>query len=226
MVDKQKPAGYGQTTGDLPPQAVERYFVDVAGSVEIPLCRYSNPSVLRNELSVDVIERLSHVNNISYVKDAGTILSIINRCEERLEVFSASAHIPALVLRLGGVGWMAGPACVLPSESVPLYELAQAGRWQEAMALQREGRAKDLRAPLPSRREEGCAAAAGLRRRRPHRTAATRRRIRLVGDPIPSRPLSGASEPVTADGAPTRGAWPSGAAGDSSTQPSTTGGRP
>jgi 4-hydroxy-tetrahydrodipicolinate synthase len=53
-------------------------------------------------------------------------------------VFSASAHIPAAVMLIGGVGWMAGPACVIPRQSVRLYELCRAGRWPEAMALQRE----------------------------------------------------------------------------------------
>jgi 4-hydroxy-tetrahydrodipicolinate synthase len=39
---------------------------------------------------------------------------------------------------LGGKGWMAGPACLIPHKSVRLYELCRAGRWDEAMALQRE----------------------------------------------------------------------------------------
>src|SRR5829696_7062412 len=38
---------------------------------------------------------------------------------------------------IGGVGWMAGPACIIPEQSVELYDLAQAGRWDEVMALQR-----------------------------------------------------------------------------------------
>ena len=38
---------------------------------------------------------------------------------------------------IGGVGWMAGPACVIPRQSVSLYELCRAGRWAEAMRLQR-----------------------------------------------------------------------------------------
>ena len=32
---------------------------------------------------------------------------------------------------------MAGPACVIPRQSVALYDLAQQGRWDEAYALQR-----------------------------------------------------------------------------------------
>jgi 4-hydroxy-tetrahydrodipicolinate synthase len=53
-------------------------------------------------------------------------------------VFSASAHIPAAVMLIGGVGWMAGPACIVPRQSVRLYDLCRAGKWPEAMTLQRE----------------------------------------------------------------------------------------
>ena len=38
---------------------------------------------------------------------------------------------------IGGVGWMAGPACVIPRQSVRLYELCRDSRWTEAMELQR-----------------------------------------------------------------------------------------
>ena len=33
---------------------------------------------------------------------------------------------------------MAGPACLIPRESVRLYELCQARKWQQAMKLQRD----------------------------------------------------------------------------------------
>jgi 4-hydroxy-tetrahydrodipicolinate synthase len=55
-----------------------------------------------------------------------------------LKVFSASAHIPAAVMLIGGVGWMAGPACIVPKQSVQLYELCRARRFDEAMPLQRK----------------------------------------------------------------------------------------
>ena len=55
-----------------------------------------------------------------------------------MKVFSASAHIPAAVMLIGGAGWMAGPACIIPPPSVRLYDLCRAGKWPEAMTLQRE----------------------------------------------------------------------------------------
>jgi 4-hydroxy-tetrahydrodipicolinate synthase len=39
---------------------------------------------------------------------------------------------------IGGVGWMAGPACIIPRQSVALYDLCKAQRWDEALVLQRK----------------------------------------------------------------------------------------
>jgi 4-hydroxy-tetrahydrodipicolinate synthase len=119
---------------------IEVYFRAIADAVELPVVLYTNPQFQRSDLSLDVIARLAEHPRIRYIKDASTntgrLLSIMNRCV-RLQVFSASAHIPAAVMLIGGVGWMAGPACVVPRQSVRLYELCRAGRWPEAMDLQR-----------------------------------------------------------------------------------------
>ena len=119
---------------------VESYFRAIADAVDVPVVLYTNPQFQRTDLSLDVIARLSEHPRIRYIKDASTntgrLLSIMSRCE-RLRVFSASAHVPAAVMLIGGVGWMAGPACVIPRQSVRLYNLCRAERWAEAMALQR-----------------------------------------------------------------------------------------
>ena len=121
---------------------VESYFRAIADAVEVPVVLYTNPQFQRSDLSLEVIARLSEHPRIRYIKDASTntgrLLSIMNRCGERLRVFSASAHIPACVMLIGGVGWMAGPACLVPRQSVRLYELCRAGQWQDAIRLQRE----------------------------------------------------------------------------------------
>lgn len=121
---------------------VEAYFRAVAEAAgELPVTLYTNPQFQRSDLSLAVIERLSTIDNVRYIKDAssntGRLLSIIDRVGDRLKVFSASAHIPACVMMIGGVGWMAGPACVLPGPSVELYDLARRGAWAEAMVLQK-----------------------------------------------------------------------------------------
>jgi 4-hydroxy-tetrahydrodipicolinate synthase len=121
---------------------VEAYFRAIADAVDIPVVIYTNPQFQRSDLTLDVIERLAAHPLIGYIKDASTntgrLLSIINRCGDRIKVFSASAHIPAAVMLIGGLGWMAGPACIIPRQSVALYELCKAKRWDEAMVLQRK----------------------------------------------------------------------------------------
>lgn len=122
-------------------EGVFAYFESIARSVQLPIVLYTNPNFQRSDLSLPVIERLSRVPNIGYIKDAssntGRLLSILDRVEGRMQVFAASAHIPTCVMLIGGVGWMAGPACVAPRQSVALYEACRQADWTEAMSLQR-----------------------------------------------------------------------------------------
>jgi 4-hydroxy-tetrahydrodipicolinate synthase len=120
---------------------VEAYFRAIADAVDIPVVIYTNPNFQRSDLTLDVIARLASHPRIGYIKDASTntgrLLSIMNRCGDAIKVFSASAHIPAAVMLIGGVGWMAGPACLIPRQSVELYNLCRASCWDDALVLQR-----------------------------------------------------------------------------------------
>jgi 4-hydroxy-tetrahydrodipicolinate synthase len=125
----------------IPEAGVVAYFTAIADATELPVVLYTNPTFQRSDLSLAAIETLSRHPRIGLIKDASTntgrLLSILNRTEGRMGVFAASAHIPAAVMMIGGKGWMAGPACAIPRESVRLYELCRAGQWDAAMRLQR-----------------------------------------------------------------------------------------
>ena len=122
----------------VPDAGVVSYFGAIARSVELPVVLHPNPTVQRSDLSLAAIEQLAALPNVRYLKDAsantGRLLTLRNRLGNRLRIFSASAHIPLCVMLIGGVGWMAGPACLIPGQSVRLYELARAGGWVGAMA--------------------------------------------------------------------------------------------
>lgn len=124
------------------PRGQARFFADIAGALpEISMTLYTNPSLLGGDIPMAVLDELSHIQNIEYIKDAsgntGRILTMINRFGTRMRVFSASAHIPLTVFKLGGVGWMAGPACVMPKQCVELYQLAQSDDWDQALEKQK-----------------------------------------------------------------------------------------
>jgi len=118
------------------------FFKKVARSVSCPIVLYNNPKFSSVDLTPDIVIELAQEPNISYFKDAtgntGRLLSIMNQAGDQIKIFSASAHIPIFVMQLGGVGWMAGPACIFPEQSVHLYNLATQGRWEEALKAQKQ----------------------------------------------------------------------------------------
>src|SRR5947209_4124380 len=78
---------------------VESYFLAIADAVDLPVILYTNSNFQRSDLTLEVIERLARHPNIVGIKDASTntgrLLSILNRCGDMIDVFAASAHIPA-----------------------------------------------------------------------------------------------------------------------------------
>ena len=123
-------------------EQVVAHFRAVARAVSCPVTLYTNPKFALWDFTVDTLRQLAEESNIGYLKDAsgniGKLMSIITALGGRFKIFSASAHVPLFVFMLGGVGWMAGPACLIPEQSIALYEMARQKRWEEALALQKK----------------------------------------------------------------------------------------
>lgn len=123
-------------------QQVVNHFRAVARAVSCPVTLYTNPRFAMWDFTVETLRELAEETNIGYLKDAsgniGKLLSIITALGDRFKIFSSTAHVPVFVLMLGGVGWMAGPACLIPEQSIALYELACQKRWEEALELQKK----------------------------------------------------------------------------------------
>lgn len=126
----------------VPDREVVAYFTAIADATDLPVTLYTNPNFQRSDLTVPAIRELAAHPNIHFIKDASTntgrLLTILNLVGDQIGVFAASSHITAAVMLIGGRGWMAGPSCIVPKESVALYELCRAGDWDGAMALQRK----------------------------------------------------------------------------------------
>ncbi len=102
---------------------------------------YNNPKFTGFELALETLKDLAELPNVNYYKDAssntGQLFRLTNMVGDKMKMFSASAHVPLFVMMMGGAGWMAGPSCVVPRESVELYNLCKQEKWKEAMVLQR-----------------------------------------------------------------------------------------
>jgi 4-hydroxy-tetrahydrodipicolinate synthase len=121
---------------------VVAHFRSVARAVSCPVTLYTNPHFAKWDFTVETLGQLAEETNIGYLKDAsgniGKLMSIVTALGDRFKIFSATAHVPVFVFMLGGVGWMAGPACLIPEQSIALYELACQKRWEDALELQRK----------------------------------------------------------------------------------------
>jgi len=120
---------------------IERYVAEVAGAVDLPICLYHHPGFCHVTFSPALVERLAAIPRVDYMKDASGGLTHFHRADRYkqagLSLFAATAGSPTAAMLLGAAGWMSGPACVFPAESAQMYELVRAGRWEDAVVLER-----------------------------------------------------------------------------------------
>ena len=121
------------------PEAVT-YFSAVARAVTLPVVLYYHPQFCGFELSSADAGALATVGNIRFVKDASGQIANIPKwrtaTNDAIGVFASTSFSPTAAMLLGAVGWMSGPATVLPAASAAIYSLCRAKRWQEAAALE------------------------------------------------------------------------------------------
>jgi 4-hydroxy-tetrahydrodipicolinate synthase len=121
-------------------QQVIGHFRAVAHAVSCPVVLYTNPKFQTWDFSIESLKELIEEPNIQYLKDAsgniGKLMSIVTTFGNRLKIFSSTASIPLFTFLIGGVGWMSGPACIIPTQSIDLYEAAKHKRWEEAVTIQ------------------------------------------------------------------------------------------
>ena len=121
---------------------IYNYFASIAEAVDCQVVLYNNPKFTGFEINVETLFELSELPNVNYYKDAssntGRLFRLSNLVGDRMKIFSASAHVPLFIMMMGGAGWMAGPSCVVPKESVELYNLCKEKKWEEALVLQRK----------------------------------------------------------------------------------------
>jgi 4-hydroxy-tetrahydrodipicolinate synthase len=117
------------------------YFKSVAESTELPIMVYNNPVDYGIEVTVDMMDELTEHDNIQAIKestrDTSNITRMINRFGDRISVFSGVDTIACESLMLGASGWVAGLVCAFPRETVAIYNLVKANRFEEALKINR-----------------------------------------------------------------------------------------
>ena len=117
------------------------YLTTIAKSTELPIMIYNNPVDYKIEVTLDMFEQLAAYDNIQAVKestrDVSNVTRMINRFGERFKIFTGVDPLAMESLVMGADGWVAGLVDAFPKETVAIYRLVKAKRYDEALAIYR-----------------------------------------------------------------------------------------
>jgi 4-hydroxy-tetrahydrodipicolinate synthase len=117
------------------------YFKAIASSTDLPIMIYNNPVDYKIEVTLDMFEQLAACKNINAVKESTRDVSNVTRMRNhfgaRFNILCGVDTIALEELLLGADGWVAGLVNAFPKETVTIYNLAKAGRIEEAAKIYR-----------------------------------------------------------------------------------------
>ena len=115
------------------------FLNEVASATSLPIMLYNNPVAYGVDICPDDIARLADNAKFQAVKessmDTRRIPEIRKRLGDRMAIFCGVDDLALECFALGAVGWVAGLVDAFPHETVQLWKLTQAGRWDEAREL-------------------------------------------------------------------------------------------
>ena len=118
----------------------EAHFGAVLRATPLPCMLYNNPVAYGTDVSPEQLARLAAAHpNLESVKESSTdvrrVTAIRALLGDRIAVFVGVDDLIVEGIQAGAVGWIAGLVDALPAESVRLFDLALAGRRDEAREL-------------------------------------------------------------------------------------------
>lgn len=123
------------------PRETIAHFRAVARAGELPVMIYNNPVSYGVDVTPPMLAELADEPMLVALKessdDVRRVTDVINAVGDRYTLFCGVDDLYLESALLGVTGWVAGLVNAFPVETVKLYELAQARRWEEARALYR-----------------------------------------------------------------------------------------
>jgi 4-hydroxy-tetrahydrodipicolinate synthase len=121
---------------------MKAHIAAVLEATDLSCMLYNNPIAYRTDFLVEHIdELLGEYSNLHAVKESSAdvrrVTSIKAQCDDRIHISVGVDDAIVEAIAAGATGWIAGTVNALPRESVQLYDLAVAGKHQEAAEVYR-----------------------------------------------------------------------------------------
>lgn len=121
-------------------EGIFQHFDAVAKQTDLPIILYNIPGRTAVNIEIDTVARLKDANdNIVGVKESNKDFEHINRLIQKMGrdfgVYSGIELLCYPILAIGGAGYVSATGNLMPKEVANLYNLVEAGKWQEAQDL-------------------------------------------------------------------------------------------
>lgn len=124
----------------LPHETLAHYRT-VAKAGGLPVMVYNNPVGYGVDITPEMFVELAEEPLFTAIKessdDVRRITRLINLTGDRYDLFTGVDNLALEAHAMGAVGWVAGLVCAFPKETVAIWRLANAGRFEEARAIYR-----------------------------------------------------------------------------------------
>jgi 4-hydroxy-tetrahydrodipicolinate synthase len=123
------------------PREAMTHFRAVAAASDLPIMVYNNPVSYHVDVTPEMFAELADEPNLVAIKESSEnvrrITDLKNTCGNRYALFCGVDDLVLESLLLGATGWVSGLVNAFPAENRLLWDLATAGRWDEAVAVYR-----------------------------------------------------------------------------------------
>lgn len=123
------------------PRETVAHFRTVARATDLPIMVYNNPVSYHVDITPEMFVDLADEPNFVAIKESSEnvrrITDLVNLCGDRYQLFCGVDDLVLESLLLGATGWVSGLVNAFPAENRLLWDLAEAGRWEEARAVYR-----------------------------------------------------------------------------------------
>ncbi|WP_137131205.1 dihydrodipicolinate synthase family protein [Rhizobium sp. FY34] len=123
------------------PAETLNHILSVATASGLPSMVYNNPIGYGVDVTLPMFEALAKSDLIVAMKestdDIRRVTDVFNAFGDRFDVFTGVDNLALESLMMGAHGWVAGLVVAFPKETVAIWKLSQAGRYDEARAIYR-----------------------------------------------------------------------------------------
>ncbi|HCN29240.1 MAG TPA: dihydrodipicolinate synthase family protein [Verrucomicrobiales bacterium] len=123
------------------PRETQHWFRTLAAATPLSWMLYNNPVGYHTDVTPETFVELADIPNLLAIKESSAntrrITELRNLAGDRYRIFTGVDDLFLESAILGIDGWVCGSGIAFPKENQQLWDLAQAGRWDECRALYR-----------------------------------------------------------------------------------------